>query len=125
MDRSFIGQNRASTERIHKLASKLSDKHLQHPVGEHSTVAIALAHLAFWDQRALLILEKTEREGKLSSFELDLITNDASLPFWAAIPPRAAVRLAFETAEKVNRRLEEFPPKLLEEIYNYNKSFVF
>jgi hypothetical protein len=129
MDRSYIEQNRASTERIHKLASKLSDKQLQHPVGEHWTVAVALAHLAFWDQRVLFILDKTEREGKLSAFELDafeldVITNDISLPFWAAIPPREAARLAIETAEKVNKRLEEFSQKLLDEIYNYNKSFV-
>jgi hypothetical protein len=124
MDRSFIEQNHASTERIRRLISKLSDKQLQHPVGQHWTVAVALAHLAFWDQRVLFILDKTEREGKLSAFELDVITNDISLPFWAAIPPREAARLAIETAEKVNKRLEEFSPKLLEEIYNYNKSFV-
>ena len=129
MDRSFIEQNRASTERIRRLVSKLSDQQLQHPVGEHWTVAIALTHLAFWDQRVLFILDKTEREGKLSAFELDafeldVITNDISLPFWTAIPPREAARLAIETAEKVDKRLEEFSPKLLEEIYNYNKSFV-
>ena len=129
MDRSYIEQNRASTERIRRLVSKLSDKQLQHPIGEHWTVAVALVHLAFWDQRVLFILAKTEREGKLSAFELDafeldVISNDISLPFWAAIPPREAARLAIETAEKVNKRLEEFSPKLLEEIYNYNKSFV-
>ena len=129
MDRSFIEQNRASTERIRKLVSKLSDKELQHPVGEHWTVAITLAHLAFWERWALFVLDKTEREGKLSAveldaFELDMIANDISLPFWAAIPPREAARLAIEIAEKVNKRLEEFSPKLLEEIYNYNKPFV-
>jgi hypothetical protein len=124
MDRSFIEQNRASTERIRKLVSKLSDKELQHPVGEHWTVAITLAHLAFWDRRVMFILDKTEQDGKLSAPEIDVVVNDISLPFWAAIPPREAARLAIETAEKVNKRLEEFSPKLLDEIYNYNKPFV-
>jgi len=123
-DQSYIEQNRASLERIRAYA-KLSDKELQHPVGEHWTVAITLVHLAFWERRVLLVLGKTEREGKLSSFDLDIVVNDISLPVWAAIPPREAAQLAIETAEEVNKRLEEFSPKLLEEIYNHNKRFVF
>ena len=55
LDRSFIALNRASTERIRALAARLSDEEMQHPVGEHWTVAIALAHLAFWDRRVMNI----------------------------------------------------------------------
>ena len=51
LDRSFVERNRASTDRIRALAARLSDVEMQHPVGEHWTVAIALAHLAFWDRR--------------------------------------------------------------------------
>jgi hypothetical protein len=53
LDQSFIELNRASTNRIRALAARLSDEELQHPVGEHWTVAIALAHLAFWDRRVM------------------------------------------------------------------------
>ena len=35
MDRSFIEQNRASTERIRNLAARLTDEELQTRVGEH------------------------------------------------------------------------------------------
>ncbi len=123
LDRSFIDLNRASTKRIRATAS-LSDKQLQHPVGEHWTVAITLAHLAFWDQRVLYVLDATEREGKLSTPSIDIAVNDISLPLWAVIPPREAVHLAIEAAEKLDKRLEEYPLKLLEEIYNYNKRWV-
>jgi hypothetical protein len=34
------------------------------------------------------------------------------------------VRLAMENAEELDRRLEEYPSALLEEIYNYNKRWV-
>jgi hypothetical protein len=51
LDRSFIERNRASTDRIRTLATGLTDAEMQQPVGEHWTVAIALAHLAFWDRR--------------------------------------------------------------------------
>jgi len=124
IDKSYIEQNRASTERIRKLVAKLSDKELQHPVGEHWTVAITLAHLAFWDQRVIYNLDRAEQNGKLVPLEIDTAANDIALSFWAVIPPREAARLAIETSEALDKRLEEFPPKLLEEIYNYNKRWV-
>ena len=124
MDRSFVERNLASRERIRDLAARLSDDELQHRVGEHWTVAITLAHLAFWDRRALYVLDMTERGGKLFIPEIDIFVNDLSLPLWAAIPPRQAARLAVEAAEEVDRRLETFPPSLLEQIYTYNQRWV-
>lgn len=124
LDRSFIQPNRASTDRIRALAARLADEELQHPVGEHWTVAITLAHLAFWDRRVMYVLDMTERDGKLFIPEIDIFVNDLSLPLWAAIPPRAAAQIAIETAETLDKRLEDFSPALLEEIYAYNKRWV-
>jgi hypothetical protein len=123
-DRSFIERNRASTNRIRALAARLTDEEMQHPVGEHWTAAITLAHLAFWDRRVLYVLDSTERDGKLFIPKIDIVVNDLSLPLWAAIPPRAAAQIAIETAEALDRRLEGFPPALLEEIYAYNERWV-
>lgn len=124
VDRAFVERNRASTERIRALAARLSDEQLQRPVGEHWTVAIALAHLAFWDRRAMYVLDATEREGKLSAPELDVFVNDLSLPLWAAVPPRAAARIALESAEALDRRLASYPPALLELVHAFNLRWV-
>lgn len=124
LDKSYIEQNRASTERIRALVARLSDKEMLHRVGEYWTVAITLAHLAFWDRRVLYVLDMTEREGKLFAAEMDIFVNDLSLPLWAEIPPRAASRLAIETSETLDKRLEGYSPALLEEIHNYNKRWV-
>ncbi len=124
LDRSYIARNRASTNRIRGLAARLSDAELQQPVGEHWTVAVALAHLAFWDRRMLCLLDQTQRAGALVIPELDLLVNDISLPLWAAIPPREAARLAIETAEALDHRLEEFPPALLEQVSTNNERWV-
>ena len=124
LDRSFIERNRASTNRIRALAARLNDEELQQPVGEDWTVAIALAHLAFWDRRVMYVLDSTERDGKLFIPEIDIFVNDLSLPLWAAIPPREAARIAIETAETLDRRLEDFPPAFLEEINAYNERWV-
>ena len=121
LDRSFVELNAASTQRIRELAARLSDEELQHPVGEHWTVAIVFAHLAFWDLRVLSILDETERTGKLFAPQIDIQVNDLSLPLWAAIPPREAARIAIEAAEALDKRLENFAPALLEELFNYNQ----
>jgi hypothetical protein len=124
MDRSFIERNRASTKRIRDLAARLSDEEMKTPVGEHWTVAIVFAHLAFWDRRVMYVLDMTQRDGKLFIPEIDIFVNDLSLPLWAAIPPSEATRIAIETAEAVDKQLEEFPPALLEEIYAYSQRWV-
>ena len=124
LDQSFVEQNHASTERIRALAASLNDAEMQHPVGEHWTVAIALAHIAFWDRRVMYVLDMTERDGKVFIPEIDIFVNDLSLPLWAAIPPREAARIAIETAETLDRQLESFSPALLEDIYAYNKRWV-
>ncbi|MEW5719419.1 MAG: maleylpyruvate isomerase N-terminal domain-containing protein [Chloroflexota bacterium] len=120
LDRSFIEHNRAATNRIRALVARLTDEELQHPVGEHWTVAITLAHLAFWDRRVLFVLDATEREGKLSAQQIDVVTNDIALPLLAAIPPRQTARLALEAADALDKRLETFPPALLEEINTFH-----
>ncbi len=124
VDRSFVEQNRTSTQRIRTLAGRLSDAQMQKRVGEQWTVAVVLAHLAFWDRRVLYVLDRTEAEGKLASPEIDNAVNDIGLPLMAAVPPKEAARLAIETAESLDARLEKYPPALLEQVYNFNKRFV-
>jgi DinB family protein len=124
LDPTFKEQNRASKERIRALAERLSDEEMQTKVGEHWTVGIVFAHLAWWDRRIMYVLDMTEKDGKLFIPEIDIFVNDLSLPLWAAVPPREAARIAIETSETLDKRLEEYSPELLEEIYNYNKRWV-
>ncbi len=124
LDRSFVELNRASTGRIRKLAGSLGAQEMQRRVGEHWTVAITLAHLAFWDLRVLALLDKTEQEGKVTAAEIDVAVNDLSLPFWAALPPEMAAKICLETAEKVDARLEQYPAALLEAVYAQNRRWV-
>ena len=113
VDHSYVELNRASTNRMRALAADLTDEALQHPIGEHWTVAITLAHLAWWDGRVSYVLDMTERNGALFVPQIDLIVNDLSLPFWAVIPPRAATQLAIAAAETLDERLASYPPALL------------
>ena len=124
LDSSYAERNRASIERMRSLAASLTDEELQHPVGEHWTVAIVYAHLAWWDRRVMYVLDMTEESGELFIPEIDIFVNDLSLPLWAAVPPRRAVEIALDEAEKLDRRLAAYPRQLLELFYDYNPRWV-
>lgn len=124
LDPTYKEQNRKSKERIRALAERLTEAEMQTKVGEHWTVGIVFAHLAWWDRRVMYVLDMTEKNGKLFIPEIDVFVNDLSLPLWAAVPPREAARIAIEASETLDKRLEEYSPALLEEIYNYNKRWV-
>jgi hypothetical protein len=124
LDRTFTERNRASTHRIRELVARLTDEQLQHPIGEHWTIAITLVHLAFWDLRTLDLLDRTEHDGKLSAPEVDVSVNDFALPLWKSISPRQAALVAVESAEALDKRLIEFPPALLEEVRTARERWV-
>ena len=124
LDPSFVELNRASRERMRSLAESLSDEQMLTKVGEHWTVSIVYAHIAFWERRVMYVLDMTEKEGKLFIPQIDIFVNDLSLPLWAVVPAREAVRIAMENAEAVDKRLEEYPPAFLDELFNYSKRWV-
>jgi hypothetical protein len=125
LDRSFVELNRAATERMRALAYRLPDEELLHPVGEHWTVAIVFAHLAFLDRRAHYVLDATEREGSVVNPDYNIFVNDLLLPLFEAIPPREATRIAIEAAESIDRRLETYPAHLLELVHGERRRYVF
>ncbi|MEP7288658.1 MAG: maleylpyruvate isomerase N-terminal domain-containing protein [Chloroflexota bacterium] len=124
LDRSFVALNRAATARMRDLVARLTDDDYIHPVGEHWTVAVALAHIAFWERRVQAVLDATEQAGKFSAPTIDVVVNDISLPLWLAIPPREAARIAIASAETLDQRLESFSPELLEQVAEYNIRYV-
>ena len=87
-------------------------------------MGIVYAHIAWWDRRVMYVLDMTEKNNKLFIPEIDIFVNDLSLPLWAAVPPREAVRIALDTAETLDKRLEEYYPKLRDEILNYNERWI-
>jgi hypothetical protein len=123
MDRSFVEENAKARERLRSLVAGLTDEELSLPLGDDWTVAVALAHLAFWDQRALVLMQKWNQHGvKPSPIDID-VTNDSLLPIWRAIPSRAAADLAVSCAEAIDRELEEASQDLIDAIDRLGEKF--
>lgn len=116
LDPVILDANRHATERIRALADRISDEAFQRRVGEHWTVAIVFAHLAFWDRRALDVIDRSERERRASDLDVPVVVNDLSLPLWAVIPPHEAVRLAIESAEALDARLAALAPEVADAV---------
>ncbi len=117
-DRSYIAENASERERLRRLVARTSDDDLTRLLGDGWTVAATLAHMAFWDQRGLALLARWEREG-VGPSPLPADThaiNDAARALCLAIPPRAAAQLALETAEAIDRKLEQITPERMAEI---------
>jgi hypothetical protein len=114
MIRQFVTENARERERLRNLINKITDKELTLALNvEGWTVAVALAHLAFWDERRLVLVRKWETEGVTPSpIDADII-NDALVPLLAAIPTRKAANLSILMAEALDRELEEASPDLI------------
>jgi hypothetical protein len=110
VDRTFIAENDAERARLRALVTRLNDADLARPMPAGWTIAAILAHLAFWDQRTLLLLEQWEQSGLaavpggLSETDVGWI-NDAAKPMFLALAPRAAADLTVAIAEAVDRKV--------------------
>jgi uncharacterized damage-inducible protein DinB len=116
-DRTYIALNDAARSRLRALVARLSDADLARPMPTGWTVASVLAHLAFWDQRILALLDRWEQSPStvpraINEADVDWV-NDATKPLLLAMPPRRAAELTVATAEAVDARVAALPDSLL------------
>ena len=106
LDQSCLSENAAEYEHLRSLVSRLTDQELARPLEAGWTVSAVLAHLAFWDQRALVLLDKWEQAGiGPSPVDTDVI-NEATRSLCLVIPPRAAAELALSSAQQIDEAIE-------------------
>jgi mycothiol maleylpyruvate isomerase-like protein len=117
VDRTYIAENDAERGRLRALVARLSDADLARAMPAGWTVAGVLAHLAFWDQRILVLLEQWEQSpSKPPRIENEADTdwiNDASKPLLLALAPRRAADLAVTIAEAVDGKVAALPDDLV------------
>ena len=114
MIRQFVAENARERERLRNLVNKITDEELTLACNvEGWTVAVALAHLAFWDERRLVLVRKWKTNGITPSpIDADIV-NDALVPLLLAIPTRKAANLSILMAEALDRELEVASPDLI------------
>jgi DinB family protein len=117
VDRSYIAQNDSERARLQALVGRLSDVELGRSMPAGWTIAAVLAHLAFWDQRVLSLLEGWEGSPAaapplIDERHVDWI-NDATKPLFLALDPRRAADLTLSIATAVDRKVARMSDDLL------------
>jgi Mycothiol maleylpyruvate isomerase N-terminal domain len=114
-DRSYVAENDRERRRLEALVGKLDDAALGRAMPAGWTVAAVLAHLAFWDQRIVVLSEQLKRGASVpppDGGSVDWI-NDAAKPAQLALPPRRAATLAVEAARAADQAVATLSDELL------------
>ena len=124
MNREFVLENAIERQRMYDLLPHLNDTELSQELIAGWTVTDALAHLAFWDYRALTLIDRWEKTGfvQASATDVDAI-NDAILPLIRAIPSGEIVKLALSAADAIDQALVNAPDDLVREIERTDDTF--
>jgi hypothetical protein len=113
-------QDAPQRRRLEALVQRLSDAQLAQALPDGWTVAAVLAHLAFWDNRAAVLVERWRRSGVgPSEADVDVI-NDALKPQWLALAPRVAAEGAVQAARAADAALDALDQAFLQQIVAAN-----
>lgn len=112
----YSEQNAESRRRLEKLVQGLSEQDLARSTDYGWTVAALLAHLAFWDQRMIVILRRWLDEGFDPSPIDARAVNDSLRVVCHALDPRTAVQLSISYAQAVDAELDTLTPDLVRQL---------
>lgn len=112
----YSEQNAQSRRRLETLVRGLSDEDLARSTDYGWTVAALLAHLAFWDQRMIVILRRWLEEGFDPSPIDAAAVNDSLRMICQALEPRTAVELCLSYAEAVDAEFDALTADLTKQL---------
>lgn len=118
VDRSHDAETDIERERLRALVKRLSDDELRRPMPDGWTVASVLAHVAYWDARAIYFLDKWGPSGEPSVYEPEDTdaANESAKPLCLALPPRIAADLALRVAEEADGKVRALSDEMLMKI---------
>jgi len=123
VDRGYPAKNDAERARLEALVARCSDADLARPMPAGWTVAAVLGHMAFWDQRIVVLIERWRRSGEVPRPEhpsdVEWI-NDSAKPMLLAVPARTLAELAVATARSVDALVAGLPDEWVERIVAAN-----
>ena len=122
LNNPYIQGNTVERKHLVALVNRLTDDELSRALEADWIVSAVLAHLAFWDQRALTLLNKWKQDGiGPSPMDTDIV-NEAMRLHCLAIPPRTAAHLAIDCAVAIDQAIAELDPAMLADVETNGKT---
>lgn len=112
----YAEQNAESRRRLKRLVQGLSEQDLARSTDYGWTVSALLAHLAFWDQRVLVILRRWREEGFDPSPIDSRAVNDSLKVVCECLEPRTAIELCLSSAAAVDAELETLTSEMVKQM---------
>src|SRR5205807_9849526 len=108
----------AGRARLRARVRRLNDADLSRPMPAGWTVASVLAHIGFWDARAIYWLDKWARGVPPSAYEPENTeaVNESAKPLCLALRPRAAAALALRLAAEADGKVKALSDAMLAKI---------
>lgn len=121
VDRAHVAANDAERERLRSLIARSSDADLARSMPAGWTVAAVLAHIGFWDARAIFWLDKWSHGGEPAAPDPETREdvqwiNESAKPLCLALAPRDAARLAFRLAEEADGKVAALSDEMLAKV---------
>jgi hypothetical protein len=112
----WVLENAEERRRLARLITHLTEEQLALTLPNGWTVAVALAHLAFWDLRQAALLRRWIEEGvKPGNLDAEAI-NEPLSQLCEVLPLEAAVALALDAAEAVDQAVANLTEAQAEEL---------
>jgi len=112
----FVAENTESRQKLETLVRGLSDADLILTTADGWTVGALLVHLAFYDRRALVLIQRWKANGLDESPIDPHAMNDALKPIFLALDPRKSAELCLASAAAIDAELETVTPELFTEV---------
>ncbi len=87
---AFAESNRRQAERLRKLVARLDPSMLAVRLPNGWTIAVSLAHIAFWDRQRLCLMRRWTAGNRCNGGYDGELFNEVLLPFLETIPPDRA-----------------------------------
>jgi hypothetical protein len=123
MNRDFVQDNAHALARLKALVARLTPEQLALPLDDGWTISAALAHMAFWDRRMLLLIERFQHDGITDSPYDPHVMNDAMKPMLLAVPSHEAARMCIEAAEQVDAAVATLSDAFIQAIKDHGTPF--
>ena len=109
----FAESNRFQTARLKALVARLDADALSFRLPNGWTVAVALAHVAFWDRQRLCLMRSWAAGIACTGDYAGDVFNDAMQPLLELIPPERAAAAAIAAADEVDSLLLALPDEVI------------